>query len=361
MLRESAPADLHEVIAVDVDGQAAGTLARERALHGVRVVSADRAHALERAAAAARGRHVVLLDAETMPTPGWLEALVRQADADLQLGVLGSRVVHPDGSVRHTALALPVLGMAAYVGDEEGAASALRPADVAAVAATGLLVRADLLRAVGGFDPAVPAAGQHIELCLRAWDAGARVVTCPTSLLVHQGDPEASDADAIAGAWDELRAAWRGRWAVLPWEERRIAEHARAAGVDGARGFAVIAFADELVEDPTLLTAYADAFGPADDATLVIYAPDGDGAAVAEQLGGAIAAAGIGDDGSPDMMALVVPADPANELGLSYAVSGALTRREREGAFAKVARFDAAGIAALRADAERSWGLPAAA
>ena len=48
------------------------------------------------------------------------------------------------------------------------------------------------------------------------------------------------------------------------------------APLPGAREFAVLAFADELVERPELLAAYGERFGGADDATLVIYAPGWD-------------------------------------------------------------------------------------
>ena len=43
--------------------------------------------------------------------------------------------------------------------------------------------------------------------------------------------------------------------------------------IEGARARAVLAFADELVADPSLLAAWSAAFDGSDDITLVIYAP----------------------------------------------------------------------------------------
>lgn len=49
-----------------------------------------------------------------------------------------------------------------------------------------------------------------------------------------------------------------------------------AEPIADVRSFATLAFASELVEQPELLRRYAGEFRPDDDATLVIYAPDGD-------------------------------------------------------------------------------------
>lgn len=51
--------------------------------------------------------------------------------------------------------------------------------DVFAVPSACLLVRADLFRAIGGFDPAIEGRGDDIDLCWRAHLSGARVVVVP--------------------------------------------------------------------------------------------------------------------------------------------------------------------------------------
>jgi GT2 family glycosyltransferase len=66
------------------------------------------------------------------------------------------------------------------------------------------LVRADLLRALGGFDPAIVAMGEDLDLSWRAHVAGARVVVAPAATVRHlelvaagQRPPPASDAPSL--------------------------------------------------------------------------------------------------------------------------------------------------------------------
>jgi hypothetical protein len=121
------------------------------------------------------------------------------------------------------------------------------------------------------------------------------------------------------------------------------------------RDFAVLAFAEELVERPALLTAYGQAFGPGDNATLAIYAPDWDEARVAEALAPALATAGIDGDDCPDLLALPVPHDPANEQSLAGRVQAVLSHSTPSGAFAGTPAFATHGVPELRDLAERSW------
>src|SRR3954453_18763774 len=124
---------------------------------------------------------------------------------------------------------------------------------------------------------------------------------------------------------------------------------------DRPRSFVTVAYVPEVAAAPELLGAYASVFGPEDDATLVLYAPDGDPATVAAMLEPALAQAGIDGDGGPDMIATAVPAaegDPA--LGRS---AHALLARDR--ALGHLPRFDDTTIARLRAAAEAAW-LPTA-
>ena len=52
--------------------------------------------------------------------------------------------------------------------------------DVFVLPSACLLVRADLFRALGGFDPAISFHGDDVDLCWRAHLSGARVVVAPT-------------------------------------------------------------------------------------------------------------------------------------------------------------------------------------
>jgi precorrin-6B methylase 2 len=82
------------------------------------------------------------------------------------------------------------------------------------------------------------------------------------------------------------------------------------------RSFVTLAFAAELAEDPALLAAYTSVFDESDDATLVVYAPASEEAAVVDELIGAASSVGLDLRSCADMV-VFAPAgdqDSANRL-----------------------------------------------
>jgi GT2 family glycosyltransferase len=82
--------------------------------------------------------------------------------------------------------------------------------EVFAVPGGCMLVRADLFRALGGFDPDIELFGEDVDLCWRAQVAGARVVVAPAARVRHvqaarSGSREVGNA-AIMRRRHELRA-----------------------------------------------------------------------------------------------------------------------------------------------------------
>ncbi|MEI8241573.1 MAG: glycosyltransferase, partial [Actinomycetota bacterium] len=59
--------------------------------------------------------------------------------------------------------------------------------DVFALPTACLLVRADLFRSIGGFDPDIEYLGDDVDLCWRAHLSGARVVVVPAARARHRG------------------------------------------------------------------------------------------------------------------------------------------------------------------------------
>src|SRR5262245_57135991 len=114
------------------------------------------------------------------------------------------------------------------------------------------------------------------------------------------------------------------------------------------RSFVVLAFADELLGNPELLAEYGRTFGADDDATLAIFAPDGDASEIAEALGEQA-------DVDADLLLLAVPADQDEEV--AAAVDCLYSRRLPTGAFRSLIRVDDSRAQQLRAIAENRWGV----
>lgn len=105
-------------------------------------------------------------------------------------GIVGPKLVDWDEPRRlqHVGLGLDRFGEVDPVVDagefDQEQHDAVR--DVFAVPSACLLVRADLFRLLGGFDPAIDYHGEDLDLCWRAHLTGARVVVVPDAVVRHR-------------------------------------------------------------------------------------------------------------------------------------------------------------------------------
>ena len=78
--------------------------------------------------------------------------------------------------------------------------------DMFAVPGGCVLVRGDLFRAIGGFDPEMSYCYEHIDMCWRARTVGARVLVAPTAVVRHrQLLVERLSQSRIEGLWHRHR------------------------------------------------------------------------------------------------------------------------------------------------------------
>ncbi len=177
-----------------------------------------------RAAREARGTVLVFLNNDVeMPEPGWLAALVAQAMRP-EVGPVGARLLYPGGRLQHAGIGLDEAGLACHPyrrarAEAPGLAGELLVAR-ASFAVTGacLAVRRDAFWALGGFEETHLAVTHNdIDFCLRARDAGLRVIVEPRATLLHREaatrGPDRAPA-AVARAAQEL-AYLRKRWGDL--------------------------------------------------------------------------------------------------------------------------------------------------
>ncbi len=121
--------------------------------------------------------------------------------------------------------------------------------------------------------------------------------------------------------------------ATVPTSAKHAAARS-AVGLGAARRFVTLCFASDLLADPRVLSAYAQRFTAADDATLVIYAPRTDPEAAAATLIALVAMTGLDGEQSPDMIGLPYPGRAPDETALAGAVDAVLALRPPWGAFA---------------------------
>ncbi len=118
--------------------------------------------------------------------------------------------------------------------------------------------------------------------------------------------------------------------------ERTESRPERGERLPGSRRFATLCFATDVLAQPSLLSAYANLFTAADDATLVIYAPNVDPTAAAALLEALVTHLGLDGPDSPDMLALPYPSRAPDEPTIASAVDAVLALRPPWGAFSGV-------------------------
>ena len=180
-----------EVILIDDDPQG-DTTARLKAYGNLRVLKNQEnlgfVHSCNRGAAAARGQFLVFLNNDTQVQPGWLDALLDTFADQPDAGLVGSRLIYPDGRQQEAGGIVFRDGSAWNYGQLDDPYrpeySYLREPDY--VSGAALAIRRDLFERLGGFDPLfAPAYYEDTDLAFRVRAAGYRVYYQPWSQVLH--------------------------------------------------------------------------------------------------------------------------------------------------------------------------------
>jgi GT2 family glycosyltransferase len=130
-----------------------------------------------------------LLHDDSRPAPDALEQLLRAADENPTVAILGPKVREWPSLRRLLEVGVTTGGTGRReTGLERGEydqGQHDRPRDVLAVGSAGMLVRRDVLVALGGFDPRLPVFGNDLDLGWRAARAGHRTMVVPAAVVFH--------------------------------------------------------------------------------------------------------------------------------------------------------------------------------
>lgn len=144
--------------------------------------------AVNRAAQAARGDYLLLLNNDAVLLPGSLRAAVDRLDHTPDAGAVGGPILLWDGRLQEAGSIIwndgSCLGYGR--GDDPEAPAYGFVRDVDYCSGAFLMVRRDVFEALGGLDTDyVPAYYEETDLCVRLWERGQRVVYDPAVRIRH--------------------------------------------------------------------------------------------------------------------------------------------------------------------------------
>ncbi len=299
-LLERPPALRHELVVVD-NGSTDGTGAYLESLgDAVRIISNPTnlgfGQACNQGVRAAYGDYVVLLNNDTIPHPGWCDALVECALANPGVGAVGAKLLYPLGTVQHAGVAFGPTGHThqalpyhLYRHAPADAPHVNKARAVPAVTGACMLVPRRTFVRVGGFDERFRNGFEDVDLCLRLRARGLPILYCPTSVVTHF---ESVSADRTGFDTPNMRAF------LVKWEGRLVADDELICRTDGTNVLEARARAAEV---PTLRRR-ARSVPSSEPAAVVWSAPFRDRSGYADEARNAVlalAAAGVSVHADP--------------------------------------------------------------
>ena len=172
-----------------------------------------------RGARVARGKKVVFLNNDTYVLPQWLDSLVETFTSHPSVGLVGSQLLYPDGTLQEAGGIIWSDGNAWNYGRNQNAAlgefNYLRDVDFCSGAS--IMLDRDLFLHLGGFDSHyAPAYCEDVDLAFKIRKNGLRVVYQPFSRLIHfEGVSSGTDVNVGVKSYqvanlEKIKTRWAG-------------------------------------------------------------------------------------------------------------------------------------------------------
>lgn len=168
----------------------------------------------------ATGEFILFLNNDTQVLPDWLNSLVRVMDADAQVGIVGSKLIYPDGRLQEAGGIIFSDASGCNYGREQDPTLSYfnisRAVDYCSGAS--LMICRHLWEQLGGFDQRyAPAYYEDTDLCFAAREAGYKVWYCHESEVIHhEGITAGTDINSGYKAYQAInREKFIAKWLAV--------------------------------------------------------------------------------------------------------------------------------------------------
>ncbi len=171
-------------------------------------------------AEAARGEYLVLLNNDTTVTEGWLDALIDTFEQFDDAGIVGGRLVYPDGRLQEAGGIIfnDASGWNYGRGDDPALPQYNFVSEADYISGACLAVRKADFERMGGFDTRfVPAYYEDTDLCFQVRTMGKRVIYQPATTIVHhEGISSGTEESSGTKRYQAVnRDKFRDKWAQV--------------------------------------------------------------------------------------------------------------------------------------------------
>lgn len=170
------------------------------------------------AAKHAKGQYVLFLNNDTQVQPNWLEPLVTLIESADDIGMVGSKLIYPDGLLQEAGGILWKDGSAWNFGNRQNPAlpqfNYVKQVDY--ISGAAIMLSRALWEEIGGFDETfVPAYCEDSDLAFTVRKMGYRVMYQPLSVVVHfEGVSNGTDTASGQKQYQVVNAKkFREKWA----------------------------------------------------------------------------------------------------------------------------------------------------
>ena len=171
----------------------------------------------------ARGRHLLLLNPDTLVEPGTIATLAHFLDARPKVGITGPKVMNRDGSLQSCGYWYPSLREEILLsrnvrklgrlvlGQPRDLPPCDRASDVDWVDGCCLLIRREVVERIGLLDEQYFLYAEELDWCRSARKDGWIITTCPDARMIHLQGQSTQQVKATALAHNLLEHPRRGR------------------------------------------------------------------------------------------------------------------------------------------------------